>query len=82
MDMQEEKFWRKWPAQMVSERVVRIMGATDEIYEHLSTGSRCSIDDRYREDLLKLNREICLRADKMYSILNKLVYKELRKKGI
>lgn len=80
MDMQEEKFWRKWPAHMVSERVVRIMGATDEIYEHLST--KCSIDEKHREDLLKLNREICLRADKMYAILNELVYKELRKKGI
>lgn len=80
--MQEEKFWRKWPAHMVNDRVVRIMGATDEIYEHLSTGSRCSIDGKHREDLLKLNKEICLRADKMYAILNELVYKELRKKGI
>lgn len=82
MDIEQEKIWRKWPAHMVSDRVIRIMGATDEIYEHLSTGSRCSIDDKHRDALLKINAEIARRADQMYSILNELRYKELKERGI
>lgn len=82
MKIDEERVWKNYPAHMATDRLFDILMATMDIYNHLKTGSGCAIDDDHRDELLKLNAEISLRADKMNSILDDIRYEERKGAGI
>lgn len=76
MGRDRKELWKKLPAHMTADCLFDIMAATIEIDENLKSG--CSIEDRYRDDLLKLNIEIVRRVDRMHSIIDELRYREIK----